>query len=89
MDTQGSEFLCDFPNSSACAPGLDTASIVTRIANVKEARALPPGAVVGDQHGGLTFTDAVAAALEARSSGGWQEVQSPQGQTWTLIIVNH
>lgn len=67
---------------------LDTESIVSKISTVKEARALPPGAIVGDLHGGLTFTDAVAAALEARSSGGWQELQAPSGQIWTLIILN-
>ena len=72
----------------AAAFGVDLSCIVTRIANPKEARALPPGAIVGDLHGGLTFTDAVAAALEARSSGGWQEVQTPQGEIWTLIILS-
>jgi crotonobetainyl-CoA:carnitine CoA-transferase CaiB-like acyl-CoA transferase len=70
------------------ALGVDTASIVRKLASVKDARALPPGAIVGDLHGGLTFTDAVAAALEARSTGGWQELQTPSGETWTLIIVN-
>ena len=66
---------------------LDTACIVRKLASVPEALALPAGSVVGDLHGGLTFTDAVAAALESRSSGGWQEVQAG-GETWTLIIVN-
>jgi crotonobetainyl-CoA:carnitine CoA-transferase CaiB-like acyl-CoA transferase len=67
---------------------LDTASIVTRLSSVKEVHALPPGAIVGDLHGGLTFTDAVAACLEARSSGGWQEIQAPTGEIWTIIILN-
>jgi hypothetical protein len=67
---------------------LDTSTIVRKIANVKEARALPTGSIVGDLHGGLTFTDAVAAALEARSAGGWHELQTSTGETWTLIIVN-
>src|SRR5437762_5633002 len=64
----------------AFALGVDTGSIITQVASVKEARALAPGAIVGDLHGGLTFTDAVAAALEARSAGGWQEMQIPSGQ---------
>jgi crotonobetainyl-CoA:carnitine CoA-transferase CaiB-like acyl-CoA transferase len=61
---------------------------VTTLASVKEARALPPGTVVGDLHGGLTFTDAIAAALEARSTGGWQELQVRSGEIWTIIVVN-
>jgi crotonobetainyl-CoA:carnitine CoA-transferase CaiB-like acyl-CoA transferase len=75
-------------NRPAFALGIDTGSIVNKIASVKEARALPPGAIVGDLHGGLTFTDAVAAALECRSSGGWQEMQVPSGEIWTIIILN-
>lgn len=69
------------------ALGLDTAAIIQTVANAKEAKALPRGSVVGDQHGGLTFTDAVAAALEARSTSGWQEVHSA-GETWTIILLN-
>ena len=75
-------------NRPATALGVDTSSIVTKLGNVKEARALPPGAIVGDLHGGLTFTDAVAAALEARSAGGWQEIQGSTGEIWTIIILN-
>jgi crotonobetainyl-CoA:carnitine CoA-transferase CaiB-like acyl-CoA transferase len=75
-------------NRPAFALGIDTGSIINRIASVKEARALPPGTVVGDLHGGLTFTDAVAAALEARSSGGWQEMQVSSGEIWTIIVLN-
>ena len=78
----------DSGNRAAFALGLDTASIVTRIASVKEARALPGGAIIGDLHGGLTFTDAVAAALETRSAGGWQEIQTPDGKVWTVIVLN-
>lgn len=77
---------------SVSGPGaalvIDTAAIIRVIANVKEARSLPPGSIVGDLHGGLTFTDAVAAALEARSTGGWHELQTAEGETWTLIILN-
>ena len=86
MEILGSEFSA-FELRGA-AMGLDTASIVQKIAGVKEARALPQGAVVGDLHGGLTFTDAVAAVLESRSTGGWREVQTSSGETWTLIILN-
>jgi hypothetical protein len=67
---------------------IDVSTIVTELATVKEARGLPPGAVVGDLHGGLTFTDAVAAALESRSTGGWREIQVPTGEIWTVIILN-
>ena len=87
MESQGSDFAAVSSNHAAFAASMDTASIITKLASVKEARALPPGAIVGDLHGGLTFTDAVAAALEARSSGGWREVQMPAGETWTLIIL--
>lgn len=75
-------------NRPAFGIAIDTSSIVTKVRNVKEARALPPGAVVGDLHGGLTFTDAVASALEGRSSGGWQELQASSGEIWTIIILN-
>jgi hypothetical protein len=88
MESQSSEFAAVSSNHSAFAASMDTASIVTKLPTVKEARALPAGAIVGDLHGGLTFTDQVAAALEARSSGGWREVQTPSGETWTLIILN-
>jgi crotonobetainyl-CoA:carnitine CoA-transferase CaiB-like acyl-CoA transferase len=70
------------------ALAVDTASIITKLSSVKEARMLPPGSIVGDLHGGLTFTDAVAAALESRSGGGWQEMQTPDGEIWTIIILN-
>jgi crotonobetainyl-CoA:carnitine CoA-transferase CaiB-like acyl-CoA transferase len=80
--TSGSE------NRPAFGIALDTSSIVCKLGSVKEARALPPGAVVGDLHGGLTFTDAVASALETRSTGGWQEYQAPSGEIWTIIILN-
>lgn len=67
---------------------IDVESIVTELASVKEARELPPGSIVGDLHGGLTFTDAVAAALESRSTGGWREIQVSSGEIWTVIILN-
>ena len=75
--------------STAClTPTLNTSAIITKLADVKEARALPRGSLVGDLHGGLTFTDAVAAALELRSSGGWHEVQTPDSQMWTIIALD-
>jgi crotonobetainyl-CoA:carnitine CoA-transferase CaiB-like acyl-CoA transferase len=74
-------------NRAAAAHGLDITSIITKVASIKEARALPPGAVIGDLHGGLTFTDAVAAALESRSHSGWREIQTATGQVWTIIVV--
>ncbi len=73
---------------SAFALSLDVSCIVRKVSSVKEARALPRGTVVGDLHGGLTFTDAVANVLELRSAGGWQEWKSPDGETWTIIILN-
>lgn len=75
-------------NRPAVAARLETASVITTITSVKEARALPSGVLVGDLHGGLTFTDAVAAALESRSHGGWQEVQNSAGEIWTIIAIN-
>jgi len=70
------------------ALALDAASIVQKVCNVKEARALPRGSIVGDLHGGLTFSDSVATALEARSAGGWQELKTSLGETWTVIVLN-
>ena len=68
--------------------GLDMSGIVTQVVTVEAARALPSGSVVGDPHGGLTFNDAVAAALEARSLGGWQEIEAAPGSVWTIIVLN-
>ena len=75
-------------SSPAAGLGIDTSNIITQLASVKEARALPSGSVVGDLHGGLTFTDAVAAALEARSRGGWREIRTPACETWTVIVLD-
>ena len=72
----------------AAGIGIDLSNLITRIASVKDARELPMGSVIGDLQGGLTFTDAVAAALEARSDGGWREVQSSQCETWTVIVMD-
>ncbi len=70
------------------AIALDLAGIIQKVASVKEARCLPCGTVVGDRHGGLTFTDAVAAVLESRSLSGWRELASPAGEMWTVIVVD-
>jgi hypothetical protein len=75
-------------NHPAVALGVDTSNIITQLASVKEARALPCGSVVGDLHGGLTFTDAVAAALEARSLNGWREIHATASETWTIIVMD-
>ena len=77
-----------FHSGPAFALGLDLQNIITKVTSPKEARALPSGAVVGDIHGGVTFTDQVAAVLEQRSLGGWQELHTSSGETWTLIILN-
>ena len=47
----------------AFALAIDTTSIVTKTEHPREARLLPCGCVVGDLHGGLTFSDAIAAEL--------------------------
>ena len=75
-------------NSPAFAVGIDTSNIITQVASVKEARALPRGSVIGDLHGGLTFSDSIAAALESRSAGGWREVNLPSNETWTIIVLD-
>ena len=72
----------------AFALGKDTSCVITAVPSVTAARALPAGSVVGDIHGGLTFNDAVAAALESRSLGGWQEVEVAPGNVWTIILLN-
>ena len=88
MQISGAAFSDSSETRPASGLVVDTASIITNLANIKEARALPAGSIVGDLHGGLTFTDAVAAVLESRSGGGWQELQIPSGEIWTIIIVN-
>jgi hypothetical protein len=72
----------------AFALGLNMSNVITSLASVEEARALPQGTVVGDPHGGLTFSDVIASALEARSLGGWQEIEVAPGDRWTIIVLN-
>lgn len=67
---------------------VDTSVIVAKVSSVREARALPAGSVVGDRHGGLSFSDAVAAALETRSDAGWRETSAAGGEIWTVIVLN-
>ena len=62
--------------------------IIRTVLTPEEARSLPRGTVVGDVHGGLTFTDAVAAVLESRSQRGWYEAQGSDGNRWTVIVLN-
>ncbi|PWU00957.1 MAG: hypothetical protein C5B51_24000 [Terriglobia bacterium] len=73
---------------AAFALSVDASHIVRKVPTIQEARVLPGGSVVGDLHGGLTFTDAVAAALESRSVSGWQEFRSTSGEIWTIIVLN-
>jgi hypothetical protein len=68
---------------------VDLSQIVSELSSVKAARDLPVGSIVGDLHGGLTFTDAIAAALESRSTTGWREVRTSDCETWTIIILDH
>jgi hypothetical protein len=75
-------------NVLAFGLSLDVSCIIQTVSSVREARALPCGAIIGDLHGGLTFTDAVANALEIRSAGGWQEYKCADGNTWTIIVLN-
>jgi hypothetical protein len=66
----------------------DMPNVITVVRSVEAARSLPSGSVVGDVHGGLTFSDAVASALEARSHGGWHEMEFSPGAIWTIIVLN-
>jgi hypothetical protein len=67
---------------------VDTASIINRLSGPKEAAQLPCGSIVGDRHGGLSFSDDVAAVLEARSTTGWKEIQTTFREVWTLIVLD-
>jgi hypothetical protein len=75
-------------HSSAFAVQLDPTSFITKCATAEEARSLLAGSVVADRHGGLTFSDEVAAVLEARSYGGWREIEFT-GERWTIIFINN
>jgi hypothetical protein len=69
--------------------GLDMSVVISHLSSVEEVRSLPRGSVVGDLHGGLTFNDAIAAALERRSRIGWREIEAvPGGDRWTIIVLD-
>ena len=68
--------------------GRDMSGVITEVVSVEAARALPLGSVIGDPHGGLTFSDIVASALESRSHTGWQEIEAAPGCYWTVIVLN-
>ena len=72
----------------AFSVGRDMSGVITQVVTVEAARALPLGSVVGDAHGGLTFTDPVASALESRSLAGWREIETSPGTYWTVIVLN-
>jgi hypothetical protein len=61
--------------------------LVTSVPTVCDAKALPRGVAVGDQHGGCSFSDNVAAVLEARSLMGWQDIGIGDGR-WTVIVID-
>jgi hypothetical protein len=88
MQVMGPNFNGIAGNRPAFALGVNTGMIITKVSNPSEARALPAGTVIGDQAGGLTFSDNIAAILEQRSLGGWQEMQIASGEIWTVIVLN-
>ena len=63
------------------------ATIICKVPTIEMARKLPVGSIVGDHHGGVTFTDAVAAVLESRSHRGWKELRLGS-DLWTLITLD-
>jgi hypothetical protein len=75
-------------SGSGLGIALDPSSIVGKLMNADEVDNLPRGTIVGDLCGGLTFSDTVAKALEARSTDGWQEIEAPNGEIWTIIVLN-
>lgn len=65
---------------------LDTTKVVRNVPDVKAARALPCGSLVGDTFGGRSFNDNIAAVLESRSYAGWREIVDGD-QHWTVIML--
>ena len=63
------------------------ATIICKVATAEMARKLPIGSIIGDHHGGVTFTDAVAAVLESRSHRGWKQLLLGS-DLWTLIVLD-
>ena len=75
--------------SNSAREQIDLSVVVTRVQSPAEARSLPRGTVVGDTHGGVTFSDMVAAELEKRSFVGWRDVRDGASRhSWTIIILN-
>lgn len=66
---------------------LDGTQLIVRVTDAQEAKALPLGIAVGDKYGGRSFNDNIAAVLESRSRGGWQEIAVGEA-TWTVIVLN-
>ena len=65
---------------------LDFSKVITHISDASEAKALPCGVTIGDTCGGRSFNDNIAAVLEARSLGGWREIEQEQ-ERWTVIVL--
>jgi hypothetical protein len=87
MQMSGYESMQPTAGGGAAAV-LDVLDVITRVSTPEDARALSRGSIVGDTHGGLTFTDAVAYVLERRSQRGWYEALGSDGQRWTIIHLN-
>jgi len=88
MELTGNTLSAGAALQGAASTSLDMSNVITRVLTVDEARGLPKGALIGDTHGGLTFSDAVAYALEKRSNCGWFEMSAPDGSRWTVIRLN-
>jgi hypothetical protein len=88
MELTGNALSAGTAPHGAASTSLDMSIVVTRVLTIDEARALPRGTLIGDTHGGLTFSDAVAYALEKRSDRGWFEMMAPDGSRWTVIRLN-
>jgi hypothetical protein len=76
-------------SGSSARMQVDVSAVVTRVQSISEARSLPAGTVVGDMHGGVTFSDPVARELEKRSLYGWLDASSgTTDKHWTVIVLN-
>jgi hypothetical protein len=62
--------------------------LIVNVSDTRAAKTLPPGITVGDTCGGRSFNDNIAAVLESRSRGGWQEIALGD-TTWTIIVLTH
>lgn len=65
---------------------IEAREIVTVLTEAQAVKQLPKGAIVGDQVGGRSFNDNVAAALERRSYHGWSDFCEGD-ERWTLIVI--